>query len=404
MRFIDQDEVKKFIMGHNYDIRKSGNARWIDQKCTPDVLTIIADCVLEYIYDKDDDAEFTSRDIWNNPYTDSNISTMFKKPSVTNGKAGNEYDKFFSQPLELFAYSGILTKDKRGRFNYYKVSNKDILTFLALREMNSLFFLNIYCEKVLRDSGLFEVFEDFFENSDKDRFNEMKNSFVQFTIDNTPITKPTEPRRIFTKVINPLSFTRNKKGTESGHISKNIISYDMLMYNRENFRDMYNAKPKGLTRSEHDAVRPIHLYNDYAITKAKKMVKLYNIEYNFGKSEVEEYSHGENATHIHHIFTRESYPEISDYFENLIALTPTQHLNYAHINGNTQVISKDFQYTCLLAKIGTIKQSYEMHNGLYEFHKMCYVLKTGLNNEKYLSIPYLDFDQVINYVNLDYGI
>ena len=67
MRFIDQNEVKNFIMSHNYDIRLSGNARWIDQKCTPDVLTIIADCVLEYVYDKENDVEFTSRDIWNNP-------------------------------------------------------------------------------------------------------------------------------------------------------------------------------------------------------------------------------------------------------------------------------------------------------------------------------------------------
>ncbi len=403
MRFIDQNEVKNFIMSHNYDIRLSGNARWIDQKCTPDVLTIIADCVLEYVYDKENDVEFTSRDIWNNPYTDLHISSMFKKPSVMNGKAGNEYDKFFSQPLELFAYSGILTKNKRGRYNYYKVFNKDILTFLALREINSLTFLNIYCEKVLRDSGLFKVFEDFFENTNKDTFSKMKNSFVQFTIENTPITKPTEPRRIFTKVINPMAFTRNKKGTEKGLLSKNLIGFDMLMYNRENFRDMYSSKPKEITRSEHVVNRPQNPYNAYAVAKAIKMVKFYNNDYNFGKSEVEQYSHDENATHIHHIFTRESYPEISDYFENLIALTPTQHYNYAHVNGNTQIISKDFQYICILSKIGTIKKSYEMHNGLYEFHKMCFVLKTGLENDKYLDVPYLDFDQVVNYVNIDFN-
>lgn len=177
----------------------------------------------------------------------------------------------------------------------------------------------------------------------------------------------------------------------------------MLMYNRENFRDMYNSKPKDITRQEYGITRPVNLYNEYSIEKAKKMVKLYNREYNNGKSEVLEYSHNEFATHMHHIFTRESYPSIADYYENLIALTPTQHLNYAHINGNTKTISKDFQYLCVLAKIGTIKKSYEEHKGLYEFRKMCYVLKIGLGNDVYSNIAFCDFDSVIMSVNMDYN-
>lgn len=403
MRFIEKDDVLNFINSKNYDIRKSGNARWIDQKCTPDVITIISDCILDYVYSNGDDVRFNSRDIWNSPYTDQNISTMFKKPSVMNKKAQNEYDKFFSQPLELLAYSGVLNKSRDGRFNYYTVANKDILTFLALREMNSLNFLNYYCEKVLKDSGLFKVFDDFFENTNNETFNVMKNTFVDFTIMYTAINKPTEPRRIFTKIINPLAFIKKTKGTEKGILSKKIITYDMLMYNRENFRDMYNSKPKDITRQEYGITRPVNLYNEYSIEKAKKMVKLYNREYNNGKSEVLEYSHNEFATHMHHIFTRESYPSIADYYENLIALTPTQHLNYAHINWNTKTISKDFQYLCVLAKIGTIKKSYEEHKGLYEFRKMCYVLKIGLGNDVYSNIAFCDFDSVIMSVNMDYN-
>lgn len=403
MKFIDEREVLNFINSKNYDIRLSGNARWIDQKCTPDVLTIIADCILDLIYLKSENFEFTSKDIWNNPYTNRNISIMFKKPSVMDKQAQNEYDKFFSQPLELLAYSGVLKKSKKNRFNYYTVVSKDILTFLALREMNSLKFISAYCEKVLRDSNLFDVFESFFENQTIENFNSMKNLFVKFTIDYTAINKPTEPRRIFTKVINPLAFTKGTKGTERGNLSKKVITYDMLMYNRENFRDMYNSKPKDVTRQEHNIQRPNSAYNEYSISKAIKMVKLYNKEYNNGKSEVYKYSHDEKATHMHHIFPRESYPTIADYYENLIALTPTQHLNYAHIDGNTKVISRDFQYLCVLAKIGIIKNSYDDHKGLYEFNKLCFVLKTGLNNNIYDGIAFLDFDSIITNVNRDYN-
>lgn len=38
--------LDSFLDQFNYDIRISGNARWIDQKCTPDVVCIIADCIL----------------------------------------------------------------------------------------------------------------------------------------------------------------------------------------------------------------------------------------------------------------------------------------------------------------------------------------------------------------------
>lgn len=403
MRFIEKENVLNFIKEKNYDIRESGNARWIDQKCTPDVLTIISDCILDLIYDKGDDFEFNSKDVWNNPYTDENISKMFKKPSVMNAKAQNEYDKFFSQPLELLAYSGVLNKSKKGRYNYYTVSNKDILTYLALREMNSLIFINAYCEKVLKDSGIFDVFELFFENPTKENFINMKNTFIDFTIKNTPINKPLEPRRIFTKIINPLAFDRRKQGTERGHLSENIITYDMLMYNRENFRDMYNSKPKDITRQDHTFAKPLSIYNEYSISKAVKMVKIYNKEYNDGRSEVDLHSHNEKATQIHHIFTKESYPQIADYYENLIALTPTQHYNYAHVDGNTTLISKEFQYICVMAKIGTIKNSYEEQKGLYEFYKMCTVLQIGLNNDVYINIAYLDFDSVISNVNMDYN-
>ncbi|KAA6233859.1 hypothetical protein FMM56_02815 [Campylobacter sp. LR264d] len=41
-------DIIEFINSFNYDIKKTNNARWIDQKCIPDVISIVADCILEF--------------------------------------------------------------------------------------------------------------------------------------------------------------------------------------------------------------------------------------------------------------------------------------------------------------------------------------------------------------------
>lgn len=57
------EEIIACLNSHNYDIKITHNARWIDQKCTCDVLSIIADCILEYVND-DENKEFSISDIW----------------------------------------------------------------------------------------------------------------------------------------------------------------------------------------------------------------------------------------------------------------------------------------------------------------------------------------------------
>lgn len=93
MKFLTDEELESFINQHDYDIRKTGNARWIDQKCTPDVLCIVADCIFEY-YQEKGDIEFTSRDIWYSSYAIENVQNVFKKVDVESDNAENEYDKF----------------------------------------------------------------------------------------------------------------------------------------------------------------------------------------------------------------------------------------------------------------------------------------------------------------------
>ncbi len=389
MRFLSKAEIDEFLSQRNYDIRKSNNARWIDQKCTPDVLTIIADCIANYVSEKGNDY-FTSMDIWHDAYTVENVESIFKKPNPDETKARSEYDKFFQQPMELLAYSGVLEKDKRKTRNYYRVANEEMLEYISLRDRNALTFLQCYITNVLSDSGIIGKFELFFNNTSKENFDSLKSDYEDFIIANTPINGRTE-------------------GTERGHLSKHKITYDMLMYNRDNFRDIYSDKPKEMTRSEYEMTLGIKINKDltkYMSAKAKRIVRVYNDQFRNGLTEVlEDERHiGDLATNIHHIFPEADYPTICYYIENLIALTPTQHFNYAHPNGNTQSINREYQHICLLAKSATIRDDLENHEEpIYSFDKFIYVLLVGLEKETFSEIEYGDYDGLVAAINLAYS-
>lgn len=406
---IDQKGVVDFLSSNNYDLRKSGNGRWIDQKCAADVVTVIADCVLQYGL-IDETNSFTSRDVWHAEYTVENVQAIFRKPGVEEAKARNEYDKFFQQPMEMFANAGIMSKTKRGRENFYSILDFDLLEFIALRERNALFFLTRYIDKVLADSGLQPDFDYFFAVQDEDSYNKVKESFRTFIISNTPINGATECNRIFIKVVNPLAYEKQAKGTERGRISRHPITYDMLMYNRNNFRDEFANKPKGITRKEYAEVHPAEIneaYFRYQSGKAKRLLREYNKKVRGGHTEY--FGQGDidgAATHMHHIFPESEFPDISYYAENLIALTPSQHLNIAHPNGKTYVIDKDIQRDLITAKIAAIQDSIlrDPEGTLYNFHNLVFVLSVGFEDDSFLSIEPLDFESVADRMQLYYQV
>ena len=102
------DRIDDYFSNVNLDIRiKGNNPRFIDQKCTPDVLSFIADCIINLGKDR-----FIRDDIWNLEYFKKNAVLIFNKPSPSNSKVSNEYDKFISQPLDLLSYAGLLIKSK----------------------------------------------------------------------------------------------------------------------------------------------------------------------------------------------------------------------------------------------------------------------------------------------------
>ena len=408
MKWLNEKDIEKFLFERNYDIRISHNARWLDQKCAADVLTIVADCILNFAEAKTD-SEFTSADIWHHDYTVSNVENIFKKPNPDEKRARNEYDKFFQQPMEMLSYAGVLIKRKSGNRNFYSIGNQEVLTFISIRERNALLFLFHYIKKVITDSGLWPLFENFFKYETQDSYQRVKTRFSSFTIRNTPINGEVECNRIFIKVLNPLAYFYNKCGTERGRLSKHKITYDMLMYNRDNFRDLYSNKPKEITRKEYAAQMGITIdknYTNYISQKAKKILRIFNDTFRDGQTELYDPKHiGDIATHMHHIFPESEFPEICGYIENLIALTPTQHLNYAHPLGNTQVIDTSYQHILLLAKISSIEKNIastsEEH--IYEFSKMLYVLFIGFDDWVFKDIEENNFPEVNQEVNRKYA-
>lgn len=395
---------EEFFSQYDYDVRKSGDARWIDQKCTFDVVSMIADCINEYV-EENNSEEFTVSDIWHSNYARENVVAIFSKPDPEL-KASNEYDKYFGQPMKLLGYSHVLNVRKENNRYYYSVNDQQILDQIALKPMNSLNFLYEYIRKVLSDSGLMKSFEDFFKVQTKDSYKKVRENFISFTICNTRINRESECGRIFTKVINPLAFKLNKLGTEKGRISKIPITLNDLQYNRFNWRDESSGKNKSVMRSEHEpaAVKlQAMALATYAVNKAKKAVHKFNERFNNGESEIYQNTEQVKAIHAHHIFPQSDYPEIADFVENLIMLTPNQHLSMAHPN-KTQYIDRDFQYICLIAKLVRIHDDLisDKTDKFYNFDNYKYVLNSGLGTNEFSSIEDLDFESILNKIDYFY--
>ena len=408
MAWFSETDLRAFLASRKLDIRQTHNARWIDQKCTPDVVCIVSDCIENYA-NEHGKCTFTSYDIWHSEYTIQNVEDIFRKPGLEEASSKSEYDKYFQQPMELLSSAGVLLKEKRGRKNTYSVANAELLSYIAMRERNALTFLQLYIEEALKQSGMMDAFDTFFSKQTTEAYDSLKKKFEDETIKHTPINGAVECRRIFTKVINPLAFKKKSLGTERGKISRHPITYDMLMYNRDNFRDLYSGKPKGMTRNEYAekmGVKPNSTYYVYMSRKAKNFLRSYNNQHRAGLPEV---TTGPDclspATEMHHIFPESQYPDIAAYLENIIALSPTQHRVYAHPMGNYHVVDPAYQQICLLAKTSMIQDNLSGPEELviYEFPKLLYVLATGFSEESFEEIEELDFSGVITKINLQYA-
>ena len=371
-----RNKIIEHLKSFDLDIRKSNEARFSDQKCTPDVICFICDCIVTSF---SKEYWFNVNHIWHSQYFIKNVRAIFGKPWANDETVKHEFDKFIQQPLRLLAYANILDI-RKGRTNYYKIRNCEILEYISLKERNAFNFLYLYFRKVLEDSGQWKYFENYINNPNKESYDDIKTQFTKFIIGFTKINTEIEVRRMFPKILNVIAVQHNINGSERGNISKYAFSFSDLMYNRKNWRDINKDKSvsRQQARNEEDLEQQI-IFNNYQVQKAISLIRKIQNE-----SEVhDQYSRGE-ATQVHHIFPKSQYPQIAHYLENLILLTATQHYTKAHPNNKTQRINKDYQLTCLLAKADTIKKSIMTVGDIYyRKESFVYVINTGLNTAEF---------------------
>lgn len=389
-----RENIIRYLSNFDLDVRKSQDARFMDQKCTPDVVCFIADCIINTI---DVDNEFTVSNIWDAQYFIKNARAIFNKPLPTNPKAHHEYDKFIQQPLRMLAYAHVLEIEKRSGTNYYRVANWDILDYIAQRERNTYNFLYCYLQKVLSDSEIIRYFDTFKDkclqgkatNTD---FQELKSRYDRFVIGHTAINTEVEVHRIFSKILNVYAVENQINGTKKGHMSKYIFTFSDLMYNRKNWRDL--NKDKSITRQEaqeQQDVKQQEAYNAYYVQKAMNLLRKIQVE-----SEVhDQWGNGE-ATQVHHIFPKSQFPQLAHYLENLIKLTATQHFTKAHPDNKTQEINRDYQLTCLLAKANTIESSLNaVGDKYYRKESFIFVINTGLDVHLSATLSFLEIKSML---------
>lgn len=374
---IDEQYLRTFVNLHNYDVRQTGNSRFTDQKCIPDVVCAVAECILEYV-GEDTIKTFTKNDVWHFDYSEQLVEECFFKPNTESEDMQSEYDKFFAQPMKMFAAAGILEETKVNGTNTYVLKEKDILEYISLREKNALIFLDVYLTKVMEDCGLMSFFTDFFNVQDKNSLYILRDKLMSFYHTYTPINGEYEPKRIFNKIINIMAFRRRKCGAVKGFVSKYPLTIDEIRYNRQNWRDI--DKPKGISRQEFAEQTTTTNENGYyerAINQAKRFVK-----------DLEQYSEVHHypayiATDAHHIFMKSEYPELADMPENIIALTGTEHYSYAHPNRNTQRTDPNYQMICLISKLDSIERNFQAGNDDYSLADFTRVLNVGLSTDEF---------------------
>lgn len=367
-------DIKGFLNQYkDYDIRVNHDARYVDQKCTPDIVCFIADCILS---SSCANKMFSINDLWEEPYFIENCRVIFGKPSPQNDLARNEYNKVLCQPLKTLAYAHVLNVKKYGKTLVFSVNNTELLEYISIKERNAFNFLCVFFDKVIEDSGLLRIFEEYKHSiNNGGKFAEAKDiiyeKYHRFISANTPSKSKTDVTRIFHKVFNLYAYRNQILGSNG-----KLLNWYDLMYNRINWRDIGN-KTKNQTRRESSPVATISasFYIEYQVNKAIRMIK--NIQGT--TSEVcDDLSQGK-ATEVHHIFPKSQFPQLASYLENLILITSSQHRQRAHPNSNFSAINEDYQCICLMAKSRTVEKYVDLDNdNIYSKQGYVHVVNVGM--------------------------
>lgn len=363
----------------SFTLSRAGGVRWFDQKVTYDNLAQVASAVL--YRDKKKDA-FSRSDIQQCLSLNDALTRKYGKPSLTDENAQNEYDKFITQNLNVLAYAGVLSSEMRGGKRLYEVKEPDIIRDIAGDNDRCRIFLIEYIEWALRHFNWWHNIETY-SNSEhrQEDMDKLKSQFTTLLINTMSLGKrgslhpEIEAGRIFPKVINLLAYSLLVPGIKRGRVTNYPPSDFDLIYNRPNWRDSASRKPKQITRYAHKlqiGSLAEHVSRQNSLSKLKDRIR----DYQGRNSEVLD-SSGAKATNIHHIFPVHSYPTLAETPENMIALTPGQHYNQAHPNGDTGKVDLTFQRVCLAMKLETIKNSVTKADGMYSYKGLARVLEVG---------------------------
>jgi len=368
-----REQINTFLAQYDFDVRKTKDARFVDQKCTPDIVCFMADCVLNMIATK---PTFVINDIWETQYFIQNSRVVFNKPWANDKKAYNEYNKVLSQPLKLLAYARILNVEKVSGSLTFSVNNEELLDYISRKDRNAYNFLYCYFTKVLKDSGFLKNLEEYKKNYAKGLNNvraTLYDKYFRFIKGNTPTQSRLDIQRMFHKILNVYAVEHNIPGSKG----KFAATYSEMMYNKKNWRDV--DKDKSVTRKEavsEEDIEKQEVLNAYYVQKAIALIRKIHKE-----SEVKDQWGVGEATQVHHIFSRAEFPQLAHYVENLILLTATQHNTKAHPSNRTQQINKDYQLTCLLAKSDSIEKSLKRNEFYYRKESFVYCINTGLSQD-----------------------
>ena len=338
------------------DIRITGNGRWYDQKVTPDIMSAVCVGIIDNSNEK---PYFTNKDIRKSSLFEEQMVDIFGKPHPSHSGASSEYDKVSAQPVNVLKSAGILNPGKNHSFTVACPTAREIIEDIANSEEIACDFLYQYIRKSLVQSEINDLFDEFFQKEDRESFANLKSGFAKFVIKNTPINGTTECGRIFSKVLNIQSFVNKKRGTRRGSLSYGHINLNDIRYNRTNWRDDVVQKPKNVPRQQYLEINPNNPISDVAIIVGagiRKTVQDVKRHHNH-QPEICDSNYGNDAhgrVQGHHIFPKSEYPSLANKRENIILLTPAQHVVEAHGGNGLYDISRYYQAFCLIKKLEAI--------------------------------------------------
>lgn len=391
-------DIDSFLNRYSdFDIRQNHDARYVDQKCTPDIVCFIADCIISTSCAS---KHFSINDLWEERYFIDNCRVIFGKPSPTDPSARNEYNKVLCQPLKLLAYAHVLSVTNNGKQLVFCVNEERILEYIATKERNAYNFMLKFFMHVAKASGITRLFDEYkitCEDNPRKAKATIYEKYHRFISANTPSHSKTDVDRIFHKVFNLFAYSNMLPGSNG----KLLDWYD-LMYNRVNWRDK-DKKKKSLTRdqalkAEIEEMNQ-NFYIEYQVNKAIRKVRQLQGDI----TEVNDELASGIATEVHHIFPKSQFPELASYFENLILLTSSQHRQKAHPRSNFQLVDKEYQLVCLMAKSRTV-ENYIAENGesFYSKKSFVHVINTGTETSELTESS--TFDRIRRFVHEYYNI